>query len=609
MIFKNLRQLLKLTLIYLPFLALVGLTMYGFEFSIDMIVRVIGSSFIIFAVGCFLIIKVVNNDFDKLYDLLGHVDNLLPFLEWESINGVYGEHVRRINRSSKEFEIKKTHYEYLKNEVLKQRIHKNQKAESLISLEQTIKIHEEFFQSVSDRLASMVWVVDYYGNVMYTNWTLNNTLSRMSGNKSVSNIYDIMGISMDQFEMFRKRDFDNIQLSIKGLNAVLGKSTRIFEGQVIKMIMFISEISNQDRVQMRNYLKKSRDLHFINEVSNIISGQVLIENTLQEAIDKIAFLGNFNSCTIRLINNNNELVIKALGGYSKEFVLEGSVPTLNSHIGYAFNENKIIMLNTLEDLLFEDPAIKNVLTHSKGIAYIPLSNYNRNLGVLSIVSDYVLDNETIVLLESISINVTIALEKILLFEKLKSDYFKTVEAFVTATEVQSKSFSGHSRRVAEICKRIAEKLYLSSTEIDEVYMAGLLHDIGKLASDGSSSENTRKDNHGETGRKMIDNVGLKKDILDGIEFHHLNYDLSNCAEHALNMTEQPYYAQMIRLANDFDYYMMAQNNEKNIFVDHMASYIGSYYSPQFISILNHIIMNDYDWLNNMYQNEVQNEKI
>ena len=609
MIFKNLRQLIKLASIYLSLLVLVGLAMYWFEYSIDLIARIVGSSFVIGVIGCFAIIKVINSDFDIFYDLLGHDSGSLPFLEWESINDTYVNHARKIDRLNKEFEIKRTHYEHFKKEVLKQRTHKNQKADILSSLEKAIKIHEEFYQSVSDRLASMVWVVDYDGNVMYSNLTLNNTLSRMNGNKSISNIYDIMDISMDQFEMFRKRDFDNIQLSIKGANAVLGKSTRIFEGQVIKMIMFISEISNQDRVQMRNYLKKSRDLHFINEVSNIISGQVLIENTLQEAIDKIAFLGNFNSCTIRLINNNNELVIKALGGYSKEFVLEGSVPIQNSHIGYAFNENKIIMLNELEDMLFEYPAIKNVLMHSKGIAYIPLSNYNRNLGVLSIVSDYVLDNETIVLLESISINVTIALEKILLFEKLKSDYFKTVEAFVTATEVQSKSFSGHSRRVAEICKRIAEKLYLSSTEIDEVYMAGLLHDIGKLASDGSSSEDIRKDTHGETGRKMIENVGLKKDILDGIEFHHLNYDLSNFAVKPLSMTEQPYYAQMIRLANDFDYYMMSQSKEKIKFVDYMTPYVGSYYSPQFISILNHIIINDYDWLSKMYQNEVQNEKI
>lgn len=609
MIAKNYRQLINLILMYLAFLVLLSLLMFELNYSLNVIAAVTGSSFSFTLIGIFVIFRIIKKDSDKLYDLLGHAGDPLPFLEWNKLNSVYLNQVKDLNLLIKEAETKKTHYDHLKSEVIKQRVEKKRTEESQNNLEQSIKIHKEFYKSVSDKLASMVWVVDYDGNVVYSNVTLNNALERYVGDKSISTIYDIMDISMDQFEMFRKRDFDNIQLIIKGNSAVLGKSLRIFEGQVMKMIMFISEISNQDRVQMRNYLKKSRDLHFINEVSNIISGQVLIENTLQDAIDKIAFLGNFNSCTIRLINNKSELVIKALGGYSKEFVLDGSVPTLNSHIGYAYNENKIVLLNGLDDMLFDDPAIKNVLMHSKGIAYIPLSNYNRNLGVLSIVSDYVLDNEIIVLLESISINVTIALEKILLFEKLKSDYFKTVEAFVTASEIQSKSFSGHSRRVAEICKKIAEKLYLSTTEIDEVYMSGLLHDIGKLASDNSNLENDKIDNHGEIGRKMVENVGLKKDILDGIEYHHLNYDLSNSEVTSTLMSEQPYYAQMIRLANDFDYYMMSQKNEDNLFVDCMKPYIGHYYSPQFMNILNHIIVNDYNWLNEMYQNEVQNEKL
>jgi transcriptional regulator with GAF, ATPase, and Fis domain len=212
----------------------------------------------------------------------------------------------------------------------------------------------------------------------------------------------------------------------------------------------------------RTYLKKSRDLHFINEISKIISGQISIENTLQDAIDKIAYLGNFNSCSIRLINDDMSLELMAIGGYSNEFVMDKVVSTNQTHIGYAFLNNKILAINALEDLLFEDEVIRNVLLNERRVAYIPLTNYDKSLGVMSVVSDYNFDTESMVLLESISINVTIALEKIILFERLKSNYFKTVEAFVTATEIQSARITGHARRVAQLCKMIAEKLYLSS---------------------------------------------------------------------------------------------------------------------------------------------------
>ena len=253
-------------------------------------------------------------------------------------------------------------------------------------------------------------------------------------------------------------------------------------------------------------------------------------------------------------------------------------------------------------MLFEDSHIKNVILNNRKVAYIPLTNYNKNLGVMAIVSDYNFDSESIILLESISIYVTIALEKILLYDRLKSNYFKTVEAFVTATDIKSERFNGHSRRVALICKMIAEKLYLNSGEVDEIYMAGLLHDVGKLSfSDNSLDYYFDIDQHGSIGRKMVERVGLKKDILDGIEYHHLNFDLSNSKN--TNVNEQPYYAQIIRIANDFDLYMNYDTTNINLpnFIEDMKPLVGSVYSSQFMRIMQDILVNNKEKLYKIYQ--------
>ena len=228
---------------------------------------------------------------------------------------------------------------------------------------------------------------------------------------------------------------------------------------------------------------------------------------------------------------------------------------------------------------------------------------------MSILSDYDFDSESLILLDSISINVTIALEKILLYEQLKSNYFKTVEAFVTASEIKSDKYSGHSRRVAQICRIIAEKLYLNAKEVDEIYMAGLLHDVGKLAfSDNSLDYYFDIDNHGAIGKTMVERVGLTKDILEGIEFHHMNFDLKNSKDPTIN--EQPYYAQIIRIANDFDLYMNYEttNIAKPSFVEDMKDLIGTAYSPQFMRIIADILENESSLLLSIYQNEVLNEK-
>jgi putative nucleotidyltransferase with HDIG domain len=557
-------------------------------------------------IGLIWVISVIRTDKRSLYMALGTHDVKFVFDEFEELNDIFIEKLNAIKSlKNNNLEMKKSLVSL--DIAVKQIFYQYKNAiEKTQMLERDLVHLKDFYDEVSEKLSSLIWLVDYDGNLIYCNDLVTKSF-KFESNQNLT-IYDILKISNEQFDLFRKRDFQNILLYMKNDVTVSGKNKRLFDKESIKYILFISATSNQEKVMHRSYLKKSRDLHFINEISKIISGQIAIETTLQDAIEKIAFLGNFNSCSIRLINDKEELEIKALSGYSKEFVLNDKMKIANSHIGYAFNENKIVTINGVEDLLFDEPGVRKVILNHRKVAYIPLTNYNKNLGVLSIVSDYDFDSESVILLESISINVTIALEKILLFEKLKSNYFKTVEAFVTATEIKSERVNGHSRRVAEICKVIAEKLYLNSQEIDEIYMAGLLHDVGKLVfSDDSFEYYFDKDNHGAIGRKMVEKVGLTKDILDGIEHHHLDYNLLNSKSNEI--TEQPYYAQIIRIASDFDLYMNYETTNKNApnFIRDMQPLIGSIYSPQFMRIMTDILSKKDNILLKIYQNEVVDE--
>lgn len=561
---------------------------------------------IVIGIGLFWVILVIRADKKAMFAALGSCEADFKFDEFNELNAIYIEKSnaiinlknvykeRKMNLTTSDKAVKQIFYQY-KNANEKMQL-----------LERDLEHLKDFYDKVSEKLSSLIWIVDYDGNVIYFNDLVAKSFNYEKEQKLI--IHDLLKISGNQFELFRKRDFQNILLYLTNDVTVSGKNKRLFDKESIKYILFMSATSNQEKVMNRSYLKKSRDLHFINEISKIISGQIAIETTLQDAIEKIAFLGNFNSCSIRLINENEELELKALSGYSNEFVLTDRMKTANTHIGYAFNENKIVTINGIEDLLFDEPGVRNVILNHRKVAYIPLTNYNRNLGVFSIVSDYDFDSESVILLESISINVTIALEKILLFEKLKSNYFKTVEAFVTATEIKSERINGHSRRVAEICRVIADKLYLNAQEVDEIYMAGLLHDVGKLVfSDDSFAYYLDEDNHGAIGRKMVEKVGLTNDILDGIEHHHLDYNLLNAKSNEIK--EQPYYAQIIRIASDFDLYMNYETNNKNApnFIEDKQPLVGSIYSPQFMRIMADILSKKDNVLLKIFQNEVVNE--
>ncbi|PHV11703.1 response regulator, partial [Chitinimonas sp. BJB300] len=65
-------------------------------------------------------------------------------------------------------------------------------------------------------------------------------------------------------------------------------------------------------------------------------------------------------------------------------------------------------------------------------------------------------------------------------ESLKKSFLTSIKVFTALIEQRGGVIAGHSRRVAELARKIAHELGLSDTDGQEIMVAGLLHDIGKL---------------------------------------------------------------------------------------------------------------------------------
>jgi len=65
-------------------------------------------------------------------------------------------------------------------------------------------------------------------------------------------------------------------------------------------------------------------------------------------------------------------------------------------------------------------------------------------------------------------------------EQLKKDYFNTIQIFANLMELREGTMGGHSRRVAKLCRNIALKMSLPTTDILNIETAALLHNIGKI---------------------------------------------------------------------------------------------------------------------------------
>ena len=65
-------------------------------------------------------------------------------------------------------------------------------------------------------------------------------------------------------------------------------------------------------------------------------------------------------------------------------------------------------------------------------------------------------------------------------EKLKTNFVTVLKVFSTLFEMRGGNLAGHARRVADFARRIALKMDLDSKQVQEIFVAGLLHEIGKV---------------------------------------------------------------------------------------------------------------------------------
>ena len=66
-------------------------------------------------------------------------------------------------------------------------------------------------------------------------------------------------------------------------------------------------------------------------------------------------------------------------------------------------------------------------------------------------------------------------------KRLKNTFVITLRVFSNLLETRRKHLVGHARRVADLARKLATRLQLEPALVHEVLIAGLLHDLGKLA--------------------------------------------------------------------------------------------------------------------------------
>lgn len=120
-----------------------------------------------------------------------------------------------------------------------------------------------------------------------------------------------------------------------------------------------------------------------------------------------------------------------------------------------------------------------------------------------------------------------------LYIDMRRVYIDTVKSLSQAIEAKDPYTNGHSQRVGEYSCQLAERFGLSPKRIENLKIAAILHDIGKIGIDESilnkpgrlsEEEFDKIKQHPEIGVKIIKDIDFLKDVSGIILSHHERYD-------------------------------------------------------------------------------------
>jgi len=115
----------------------------------------------------------------------------------------------------------------------------------------------------------------------------------------------------------------------------------------------------------------------------------------------------------------------------------------------------------------------------------------------------------------------------------KDNYDKTLFSMVEMIEDRDTYTAGHSQRVAYYSKLIAKEMGHAESECEKIYQAGILHDIGKVATPDvvllkpqqlNDLEYKLIKEHVDVGNKLLVNIPMFKDLAEIVHSHHERYD-------------------------------------------------------------------------------------
>jgi|GEM_PF-2561249 len=184
---------------------------------------------------------------------------------------------------------------------------------------------------------------------------------------------------------------------------------------------------------------------------------------------------------------------------------------------------------------------------------------------------------------------------------------QVVTALATAIDAKDNYTNGHSSRVAEYARMIAERADYSKEQQNEIYMTGLLHDVGKIGipdevinkpSRLTADEYERIKDHPVIGSEILGSIKDRPKLAEGARWHHERYGGGGYPD-GISGEQIPAEARIIAVADAYDA-MTSRRSYRDVMTQEkvrseIENGMGTQFDPSFAKIMLAMIDEDREY--------------
>lgn len=503
--------------------------------------------------------------------------NLLEDDEYKDIKYAFCNMTQNIKKSRDEIEEKVVEIYLKKIELEYEKVVEtfNEKLQSAIN---QLDNSEKKYHSLVENLTDIVCVINLDGRIFFINDTVKSILGYSKYEVEGKSFNELIkpDIADDFFErissILNDKNSMTVELELKSKdgNPISTEATLtnfIVNGEIIGIQAILRNVTEKKKVE-KEVIASYQDLSTLNNISKRLNSTIKIHKLERIIVEEISRALKNPFCSLRLVDDSGKkLVPKAFAGS----YFEGKDCSLQDFATFelddpfcekAFNSNEPIVKRNLDANGSEGNAISDIIDVKKikEIMFVPIKLKNKKIGLITVGTSIRFNIRQKNLLSSAANIAANSLENARLYNLSRQHFVETVNALIAAIEAKDKYTEGHSFRVSKYAVILAENLGLSKEHVDEIRIAGILHDVGKigipdaiLSKPGKLSEEEFElvKKHPKISNRILESVGLSERTLNAIAYHHERWD-GKGYPFGINNEELSIEAQIISVADAFD---------------------------------------------------------